>query len=624
MPGLCILDPDLKNSMAETDHLGLPRPRSGNFASVYHMICYNQTLALRFFLQNISGQEHRYAELSKFIMNDSLEETVTFHYIKEGILIKGEKYPVLKMDWVNGVPLDQFIDAIHTDRQAMFWLLEQFVSMVLRLKHYGVAHGDLQHGNILVTESGLRLVDYDGMYVPGLEGLESDELGHRNFQHPKRSREHFGPFLDNFSAWVIYASIEALIVDPSLWKTLNCGDECLLFRRSDFEEPSNSQAVTTLRTHSSLLLRETAKQILQNCQLPLEEVPYLSVSKETLRALGQLAKVVKGDSASTSKRMQRIKSLIDEQLGNSRSRNSPPDAKSSSHDSPMPSQTIGAQQMTSQAVSRAIYIVTVGSLLFFGLLGLLAFGLVTIPHFHKYISGPKIDKPTAQTTEARIPAVSSTQSDIGRIYAELQRPDDFPPGWTSNTDTTKWMITRGQTSLDAGERISALRSFAEAYKQRATIPQPEREAFARQCLTKMAKCVPGTDLGYRCLAMVQYLHNPEVKESINDSGKNSTVNFEYLIQNALSSSETRLERTERLMVLIQCAAQNPKALSVISKVALSQVGDSSNSTSQESYRLLGTLERAARMHPNSPAAQKILSQIEEIRAERQQKILNRR
>jgi len=50
-------------------------------------------------------------------------------------------------------------------------LAERFRTMVSRLKEAGIAHGDLQHGNILVIDDDYKLVDYDGIYVPSLNGF---------------------------------------------------------------------------------------------------------------------------------------------------------------------------------------------------------------------------------------------------------------------------------------------------------------------------------------------------------------------------------------------------------------------------------------------------------------------
>jgi hypothetical protein len=114
-------------------------------------------------------------------------------------------------------------------------LAAKFALMVKDLSVLGVAHGDLQHGNLLVTPGGeLKLIDYDGMYVPGLAQLGACEIGHVNYQSPARTMSSWGPYLDNFSAWIIYASLIALAIDPGLWPILhNDGDEALIFHKDD-------------------------------------------------------------------------------------------------------------------------------------------------------------------------------------------------------------------------------------------------------------------------------------------------------------------------------------------------------------------------------------------------------
>jgi hypothetical protein len=63
-----------------------------------------------------------------------------------------------------------------------------------RLREAGVAHGDLQHGNVLLVPAtdtdrlSLKLVDYDGMFVPALTGAQTGEVGHPAYQHPQRYR----------------------------------------------------------------------------------------------------------------------------------------------------------------------------------------------------------------------------------------------------------------------------------------------------------------------------------------------------------------------------------------------------------------------------------------------------
>jgi hypothetical protein len=128
--------------------------------------------------------------------------------------------------------------------------------MIQALRHASIAHGDLQHGNVLVGSSGLKLVDYDGMFVPALLGKRGTELGQPNYQHPRRADVDFGPSLDSFSAWVIYVSIVALSIYPNLWQTFRGGDDCLLFRRADFEDPDSSRVIRALEHCQNQSLRD--------------------------------------------------------------------------------------------------------------------------------------------------------------------------------------------------------------------------------------------------------------------------------------------------------------------------------------------------------------------------------
>jgi hypothetical protein len=58
----------------------------------------------------------------------------------------------------------------------------------------GIAHGDLQHGNIILVPGKkdnslmLKLIDYDGMFIPPLAGSPKGEVGHAAYQHPERLR----------------------------------------------------------------------------------------------------------------------------------------------------------------------------------------------------------------------------------------------------------------------------------------------------------------------------------------------------------------------------------------------------------------------------------------------------
>jgi hypothetical protein len=140
----------------------------------------------------------------------------------------------------------------------------------------------------MISCDELRLVDYDGMYVPALSGGQSIELGQPHYQHPQRSSMDFGPHLDNFSSWVIYTSLKALSRDPALWPRLNADGECLLFRRSDFEHREKSQAFSLLCNHSDAHVRSCARQLFAFVESPLDAVPSLDCSLESASLKGML------------------------------------------------------------------------------------------------------------------------------------------------------------------------------------------------------------------------------------------------------------------------------------------------------------------------------------------------
>ncbi|HMG74621.1 MAG TPA: hypothetical protein VK582_14060 [Pyrinomonadaceae bacterium] len=248
-PRLSFDDAELKGGVVETSPLGLPKVITGGFASVYRVKCKGRDLAVRCFLKEFADQQVRYEAIAKHVASAKLPYTVGFDFLSKGIRVRGQWYPILKMEWIQGELLNTYIRKHLTEPSAFQSLAGKWTAMMSALRLAGISHGDLQHGNIVVVNNELRLIDYDGMFVPALKAKFSNEVGHRNYQHPQRTEFNFGPGIDNFSAWVIYVSLIALSIDPELWIQLKAGDESLLFHREDFEEPFTSRALTLLSQH---------------------------------------------------------------------------------------------------------------------------------------------------------------------------------------------------------------------------------------------------------------------------------------------------------------------------------------------------------------------------------------
>ncbi|MFF9983023.1 hypothetical protein [Streptomyces erythrochromogenes] len=285
-PALCFEDPDLKHGTVQQSPVLGPKAISGNFASVFSITAPGgQRYALKCFTRDSSTLEARYQAISRQLAGLrpaklSQPWPVGMEYLPRGVLVAGEWYPALKMAWVEGTSLITWIDRNVQNAAAVLRTAERFAALAADLDRLGMAHGDLQHGNLLVAADGtLRLVDYDGMYVPALKGQGATENGHRNYQSPTRTSTDFGPAMDRFSAWVIYLSLIATATDPTVWGQLHDDQgEFLILKEEDFKEPQSSLAWSLLLTHPDPGLRALAAQTHGHVTAASHTVPPLSAA----------------------------------------------------------------------------------------------------------------------------------------------------------------------------------------------------------------------------------------------------------------------------------------------------------------------------------------------------------
>lgn len=175
------------------------------------------------------------------------------------------------MDWVEGDTLGVFLEDNHKDKARLERLRIQFGEVERFLRSKGMAHGDLQNGNVLV-KSDLKLIDYDGVYVPALQTGAGAELGHKHFQHPKRAASDFGPHMDRFSFAVIDLSLRALVAQPALFDRYSNGENIIL-TANDFLDPSNSRAFSGLKAIPALT--KFATDLANISAAPMAAIPSL-------------------------------------------------------------------------------------------------------------------------------------------------------------------------------------------------------------------------------------------------------------------------------------------------------------------------------------------------------------
>jgi hypothetical protein len=171
----------------------------------------------------MAGLQERYHEISKYLPQARLPFSVDFTYLPRGIRIGQACYPVLKMQWVEGFLLNEFVRNNLEKRELLDDLGQLWLRMAKRLRAAGIAHGDLQHGNVILIPGkkarslALKLIDYDGMYVPALANRKPGEVGHPAYQHPQRlDQAIYGPEVDRFAFLSIACALRALAASDCL------------------------------------------------------------------------------------------------------------------------------------------------------------------------------------------------------------------------------------------------------------------------------------------------------------------------------------------------------------------------------------------------------------------------
>ncbi len=274
-PRLCFRGTDLEAGEVSLNQRGMPLVFSGAFACVYRVSVGNRTFAVRCFTREVSDQQSRYGELSSYLLNVLPPSFVHFEYVEHGISIRGDRYPIVRMEWVDGELLSRFVGSRLDEPETLRRVAAQWRGgPTASLRGLRIAHNDLQHGNVMVQrDGGIRLVDYDGMFLPKFRGERSPELGHKNYQHPQRSSEHYDENVDNFPSLVIYLSLLAIASDPGLWDFHD--EDNLLFTRRDYADPGGSEVFGRLKSSDDQGVARLAERLEEYCALPVERVPDL-------------------------------------------------------------------------------------------------------------------------------------------------------------------------------------------------------------------------------------------------------------------------------------------------------------------------------------------------------------
>ena len=284
-PAVCFADPLLRIcEPVDKTPWGSPAPITGQFANVYRLRSPDgRVWAVKLFLRDVPDRTRCYHALQTHLQITPVPPwLVPFAYHERGIRIEAGWFPVLQMPWLHdGLPLNSYLGAIVNNPVAVRALRGAWRTLIADMERARFAHGDLQHGNVLVSGGAggtlpvLHLLDYDGAWVPALVGRVASESGHPAYQHPGRKPGDFGIGTDRFAAVAVDTALLILTHAPDLWYRFDNGEN-ILWRREDFAQTrATGRALHELSFHESAPVRRAASALRAVCEAPATQVPDL-------------------------------------------------------------------------------------------------------------------------------------------------------------------------------------------------------------------------------------------------------------------------------------------------------------------------------------------------------------
>ena len=261
---------------------------SGSYAVVFKANDGIKPYAIRCFISAETDNIDRCRAISNQLKNIKESWVTEFELIENEILVNGQLFPIIKMEWVEGQLINNYINQILNNTHAISELQNEIQLLSRSLERNKIGHGDIQCGNILIIIDNtgkpiIKLIDYDGMYISNFENKSNLEKGRTEFQHPKRTQFDFNEKIDRFSFWVILTALEALKFDKSLWLEVMQGGfntlDNLLFTGEDYNNPYGSMLFKKLKSMNQPSLNYYVEKLfffIQNSFSSITEVELFS------------------------------------------------------------------------------------------------------------------------------------------------------------------------------------------------------------------------------------------------------------------------------------------------------------------------------------------------------------
>jgi TonB family protein len=255
---------------------------SGSYAAIFKAKDTTKEFAIRCFINAEQENIIRYKAISQYLHNIHEDWLSSFEVFDNEIIINGKQYPVIRMEWIDGQLINNYVSDHLQFNSELEEIQRQIVFISNGLEKNKIGHGDIQCGNIIVKKENnkiqLKLIDYDGMFVPSFANKINLEKGRTEFQHPNRFVSNaFNEKIDRFSFWVILTALEALKFDKTLWKEIMLGGfntlDNFLFQAGDFQNPNHSTLFKRLKSINQPSLNFYVNILQDICQKDWQQTP---------------------------------------------------------------------------------------------------------------------------------------------------------------------------------------------------------------------------------------------------------------------------------------------------------------------------------------------------------------
>ena len=289
---------------------------AGGYNVVYQLTKEGEKWALRVPLDvKTPINNKRLQQIVHYLRKINLPYFTEVIYDEKSLEIDGEWVDTTRMKWIEGQLLKEYIEENLNNPTKLFTLADNLLRMYKELHKCNISHGDLQSENIIIVDNQIKLIDYDSICVPKIEGSKEFIAGKKSYQHPSRKGEDgiLSAKTDYFSELIIYLSVFAIAERPSLWKDYQVEDkEGLLFTENDFSNYKQSAIYKELNSISAdvALLNEILERYLENNDYLTLEPFDIYLVPEIITFNVSKSKILKGDKIKISYKVNNVRGVV--------------------------------------------------------------------------------------------------------------------------------------------------------------------------------------------------------------------------------------------------------------------------------------------------------------------------